>query len=218
MTSHSEQLPDPLARQHAIKLGVLAASTVAQMTPLTTKLIRELKELGVSRRALYEIMLQTYLHDGYATALEATATLERIWPGGEEDKHLLESAGWDEWLERGQLTFQKVYGIMSDRVSEYIGGNSPELASWMIAEGYGKVLARGGLDMQTREIGTVAVLVMKNRSRQLYSHLRGSIRVGVPIAELDQLLEALIQHFPDRPGISEAPFLLRTIETKKDWE
>ncbi len=218
MSDHTNNLPDPSARQHAIKLGVLAASTVAQMTPLTTKLIRELKDVGVGRRALYEILLQTYLHDGYATALEATATLENIWPAGEEDKALFESAGWDDWLIRGEVTFQHVYGAMSDRVREYISGNSPELGSWMIAEGYGKVLARGGLDMQTREIGTVAVLAMKNRSRQLYSHLRGSIRVGVPIAELDQLLSALIAQFPDRPGIAETPFLLRTIETKKDWE
>ncbi len=218
MTHNPDTLPDPAAREHAITLGVLAASTVAQMTPLTTKLIRELKDAGVTRRAIYEVLLQTYLHDGYATALEATATLEKIWPGGEEDKQLYESAGWDDWLDRGQDTFQLVYGVMSDRVREYIGGNSPELASWMIAEGYGKVLARGGLDMQTREIGTVSVLVMKNRSRQLYSHLRGAIRVGVPIDELDRLLEALAKQFPDRSGISEAPFLLRTIESKQDWK
>lgn len=217
MTNPIPDLPDPKAREHAIKLGLLAASAVVQVYPLTTRLIRELKDAGVTRRAVYEVLLQTYLHDGYATALESTATLEKIWPGSEEDKSLYESASWDEWLDRGKETYQLVYGAMADRVHEYIAGNSPELASWMIAEGYGKVLSRGGIDMQTREIGTVAVLVMKNRTRQLYSHLRGSIRVGVPISELDQLLQALIQQFPDRPGITETPFLLRTIETKQDW-
>ncbi|HEX05324.1 MAG TPA: hypothetical protein ENH10_09265, partial [Bacteroidetes bacterium] len=130
MSQESSQLPDPVARQQAIKLGLLAASAVAQLTPLTVKLIRELKDSGVSRRALYEVLLQTYLHDGYATALEATATLEQIWPGENEDKQLLESAGWDEWLARGRETFSQVYGKMSERVSEYIGNNSPELAKW----------------------------------------------------------------------------------------
>lgn len=211
-------LPDPSVRARAVTLAVLAASFVAQDNALSHRLIRELKEAGVSRRAVYEILLQTYLHDGYATALEATATLQRLWPAEGEDAELLEQAGWDEWLARGREMFALIYGSMAERVTDYIAGNSPELASWMIAEGYGKVLARGGVDRQTRELGNVAVLVMKNRSRQLYSHLRGSIRVGVPADELDRLLSALIAHFPERPGVNDVPFLLRTIEQKRDWD
>lgn len=210
-------IPDPVARKRAIDLGVLAASFVARDNKLGHHLIRELRDARVTRRAVYEVLLQSYLHDGYATALEATATLEHLWPTRPADKRLMEEYGWDHLAERGDVMFEMVYGSMSDRVKDYIGANSPELEAWMMVEGYGKVLGRGGLDMQTREIGTVSVLVLKHRPRQLYSHLRGSIRVGVKPAELETLIAALQNHFPETPGIDEVPFLLRTIVQKEDW-
>ena len=55
---------------------------------------------------------------------------------------------------------------------------SPDLASWMILEGYGKTLSRPALDPIAREYCGVAILTVTKMWRQLRSHAIGTINVG----------------------------------------
>ena len=63
----------------------------------------------------------------------------------------------------------------------------------MIFEGYGKVLSRHQLDMPTREGSIVACLIVDNRPRQLHSHIKGALNVGVPA----ELVHAIIDDLCD---------------------
>jgi len=202
---------DKKARRHAVDLAMLAAALVARRNDHLNYLINSLKTNGVTRRAVSELILQSYLHDGYATALEGMSILADLWP---EPSELLEPEGYRDfakWQERGRELFGEIYGDVADRAESNIKSVSPELALWMLTEGYGKVLSRGILDPATRELGTVAVLVLKRRPTQLYSHLRGSLRTGVTLIELNTLFNRIQQEIPDPAAAAEARGLLSRV-------
>jgi 4-carboxymuconolactone decarboxylase len=67
----------------------------------------------------------------------------------------------------------------------------PALDSWMVVDGYGKVLSRPGLDLPRRELCIVAACAAMGQDRQLHSHLRGALNVGVEPAVLDEALAAI---------------------------
>lgn len=206
--------PDPRATEHMLDLSLLAASLVVQDDETTVQLIGLLREAGVRRESLREVILQTYLHDGYATALEGMQILAREWPGAPEpqDGVPADEDAWSAWRSRGEEQFRRIYGNVADRVNESVRSISPELADWMVVEGYGKVLARPGLEDRVRELATVAVLILKQRPRQLFSHFRGARRVGVDTATLRALISAMNGRLHDVRGTREAHKILDRLE------
>lgn len=60
----------------------------------------------------------------------------------------------------------------------------PDLAEWILVDGYGKVLARPGLTLVERELIVVAVLAALRLPMQLESHERGALRVGASKREV----------------------------------
>ena len=64
----------------------------------------------------------------------------------------------------------------------------------MIVEGYGKTLARAGLDNIHRELCNVVVLAVMGRQPQLVSHVRGALLVGATPNDLEDCLDVLIDY------------------------
>jgi hypothetical protein len=62
--------------------------------------------------------------------------------------------------ERGEIMFNKVYGKVSDRVKNNIGGSSPDLMAIILEDVYGRVLSDVALlgEVET-ELLTIVVLV-----------------------------------------------------------
>jgi len=85
----------------------------------------------------------------------------------------------EQWQADGEATCSAVYGTMYERLRQNIRALHPQLDDWMITEGYGKVLSRPGLDLQRRELCIVAACAAQDQDRQLHSHLRGALNVGV---------------------------------------
>lgn len=65
-----------------------------------------------------------------------------------------------------------------------MAGFHPELAEWILADGYGKVLSRPGLPIRERELIVVALLSALRLPLQLESHVRGAMRVGATAKEV----------------------------------
>lgn len=195
------------------QLALLSSSLVARNDNLAGVLIDEIRVNGGDREAVRETILQTMLHDGYATALEGVLLLQKKWPGNPEPTELGDYSHHEEWRERGELLFKEIYGDVSDKVIENVSAVSPELATWMVVEGYGKVLSRGVLDTPTRELCTVAVLALKRRPRQLTSHLRGSLRCGVPTADLGRLFDSIASELGLNEAADEARNLLSSLNS-----
>jgi 4-carboxymuconolactone decarboxylase len=66
----------------------------------------------------------------------------------------------------------------------------PELAEWILEDGYGKVLSRPVLSIRERELIVVAVLAALRLPKQLESHVRGARGVGATGREVAGMLAA----------------------------
>jgi len=137
-----------------------------------------------------ETILQSYLFLGFPTALQALG----VWRDLASEVASVESNGQlSDWQERGERICAIVYGGQYNRLRENITKLHPDVESWMLTEGYGKVLARPGLDLKTRELCIIALLASQDAPHQLHSHLRGALNAGATTAEVDAAVHSVLR-------------------------
>jgi L-asparaginase II len=141
-----------------------------------------------------EALVQSYLFLGYPSALQALARWRRIRrrPAVGSVNEAPES-----WAKRGPQVCERVYGSQYAGLRRNISALHPDLDRWMVVEGYGKVLGRPGLSLRDRELLIVAILAVQGAPTQLHSHLRGAVRAGVALGELETVLAEIEPWFPD---------------------
>ncbi|HEX2897987.1 MAG TPA: carboxymuconolactone decarboxylase family protein [candidate division Zixibacteria bacterium] len=136
---------------------------------------------GAQLGEIHEIVLQSYLFLGFPRMLTAAEHFIESFPDflfqAKDSKPNF--AKVEEWLSNGYSLCKRVYADNYDKLKDRISSFSPEIFDWMILEGYGKVLSRPGLDIKKRELAVVASLMQDGRPKQLFSHIRGSLNVGV---------------------------------------
>ena len=139
-----------------------------------------------------ELLLQSYLFCGFPRALNATREWRRVSrrlaPASDEAEDLSLA---EEWRERGEQTCAAVYDGMYEKLRLNVRDLHPALDAWMVVDGYGKVLSRPGLDLPRRELCVVAACAAMGQDRQLHSHLRGALNVGVTPADLREAIDAI---------------------------
>jgi 4-carboxymuconolactone decarboxylase len=145
--------------------------------------LRETAGAGTPDVWVEELILQSYLFCGFPRALNAAREWRRQQGKGKgtgcgagEGEG---EGGYERFRIEGEATCARVYGRFYEKLRRNIVALHPELDSWMIVEGYGKVLSRTALDLGRRELCIVAACVASGQDRQLHSHLHGSRNVGV---------------------------------------
>jgi len=140
-----------------------------------------------------ELILQTYLFAGFPRGLNAMREWRRASghaaPDRDEGERLDATL---RWAQEGEITCHTVYGEMYERLRVNIRALHPALDSWMIVEGYGKVLSRPGLDLKRRELCVIAACAALEQERQLHSHLHGALNAGATAAEVDDALAVVV--------------------------
>lgn len=126
-----------------------------------------------------ELLLQTYLFAGFPRALNAAREWRRISGVAALDDRESGDADYAMWQQRGEATCATVYGSSYEQLRVNIRHLHPTLDSWMIVEGYGKVLSRPQLDLGRRELCIIGVCAASRQDRQLHSHLHGALHAGV---------------------------------------
>ncbi len=146
--------------------------------------------------AIMESILQSYLFVGYPRAINGLHILRETcrasgldYPAGTDIDE--DYPCWEAWQRRGERLCRLVYGDRYERLIEKIRGLHPLLARWMIIEGYGKVLGRGGLPIKERELLVISVLTVQGAWRQLRSHLAGGLHAGASRVELEEAIRQL---------------------------
>lgn len=159
----------------------------------------------VPRRYLAEGLLQSYLFLGFPRALQGLEALTATDPprragakvGADsftETPDLARALAKGrpllaQWWKRGESTCRRVYGPSYDRLRVNIARLHPELADWMIAEGYGKVLGRPILSLAEREAWILPILVVLRADRQLRAHIDGARRVGLSPRKIEAVID-----------------------------
>lgn len=156
------------------------------------------REMEVARDAapaawVEELLLQSYLFAGFPRTLNAMREWRRVagLPAPADDEGTRPEETSAEWRVRGEATCAAVYGRMYDTLRLNIRALHPALDSWMVVEGYGKVLSRPALELVRRELCIVAACAAARQDRQLHSHLHGALNVGATPAEVEGTLAAV---------------------------
>ncbi len=136
-----------------------------------------------------ELLLQSVLMVGYPRALVAFTVWRKLGaasaPPSDPDQDYARAA---EWARRGEELCALVYGDNYGKLRESVRALHPALDSWMVTEGYGRTLARPGLDLRRRELCTVAQTAVLEAPRQLHSHLRGALSAGATFGQIEGTL------------------------------
>jgi 4-carboxymuconolactone decarboxylase len=167
--------------------AAIAASDEATIRALLLEAARDVPPVHVE-----ELVLQSHLFCGFPRALNAAREWRRVSrrpaPASDESEDVRLG---EEWRERGEQTCAAVYDGMYEKLRLNVRDLHPALDSWMVVDGYGKVLSRPGLDLPRRELCIVAACAAMAQDRQLHSHLRGALNVGIEPATLGEALDAL---------------------------
>src|SRR5262245_719720 len=140
-----------------------------------------------------ETILQSYLFLGYPIALQALSLWRDVLP---EPASVESSITAKTARTRGEKVCATVYGGQYRRLRTNVLRLHPDVEQWMLTEGYGKVLGRPGLDLKTRELCVIGLLAAQDAPHQLYSHLRGALNAGASVAEVDEVVMAVVRSLP----------------------
>ncbi|MFM8569302.1 MAG: RdgB/HAM1 family non-canonical purine NTP pyrophosphatase [Candidatus Kapaibacterium sp.] len=187
-TSAPPPSPSPVSMRRLL-CRIAAAATAAHETELR-RCLRHAQDHRLPMGAVYETLLQTYLFAGFPAALESLNVLHETEAGRDRSYAAVHDYDADDFRRRGTDTCKTIYTEVFEKMMARLSESSPDLASWMIVEGYGKVLSRAEMDVCTRELVNVAVLSVTGYERQLYSHLRGAMNMGAEVHEIDDAVEA----------------------------
>lgn len=114
------------------------------------------------------------------------------------------------WKSTGLRVLGRVYGNQTVRLLESLRRIHPDLPAMIVENVYGQVFSRPGMSLREREIVNVTVLTIQGLDRQLYSHIRGALRVGVNGGELRSLFTFLQTNY--RVRVERARRFLRELE------
>lgn len=168
--------------------GAIAGGSEAQMRRAIGASVTAVDPVWVE-----ELILQSYLFAGFPRTLNAMREWRRVSgrpapvgdPGTDAERHTA------QWRADGERTCAAVYDGMYEQLRVNIAALHPALDSWMVVEGYGKILSRPGLDLARRELCIVAACAVAKQDRQLQSHLHGALNVGATPEQVAGALAAL---------------------------
>ncbi|HEY2955994.1 MAG TPA: carboxymuconolactone decarboxylase family protein [Candidatus Eisenbacteria bacterium] len=183
-----------MSPREASGIGPLTAFAAAMSRGSTGPARRALaaaRRAGAGRVAAEETALMLMLHAGYPAALEGARLLGEEWPGRARRSR---EGGPAALMRRGERLCARIYGPAYAKLRHNVARLHPDLATWMIEQGYGRVLARPGLSGVARELVAVAVLAAGGWERQLVSHLLGAARLGGSRAEIRRAWRAGARH------------------------
>lgn len=129
-----------------------------------------------------EAILQSIPYSGFPAAVEALGWLRR--------KHPVTNSRTAS-SSRLEGFFDQIYGEAADKVRSSLDQRHPALAEWIEQFAYRTVMESSSLEASQIEALAVASLIGQGRMKPLHSHLRGALRTGLKVTDLEKLLESL---------------------------
>src|SRR5256885_6023238 len=189
----------PLDRPTVALVRVAAALAEGRIDVLRDR-FGAARAAGVPDRWIEELLLKSLLVGGSPLALVAFGVWREVsgpvsaprdggrggggGGGGEELAH----EDWQAWAQRGSTVCAAVYGRAYHKLLLNLRALHPALEDLVLVDAYGKVIGRPGLDLQRRELCTVAAIAVLGAAQQLHSHLRGALNTGASQEEVEAVL------------------------------
>lgn len=158
-------------------LGVLVVATTLNDQAMLNAWIPQCSGV-LDEVAIEEALLQTLLFAGFPKTIEALKQLRTHFPARNDGNDS------DERKKAGEKISQIIYGKHHAKLKKVMDQLHPDLTTWMIEDGYGRVLSRPGLTLQEREISVMASLMTSGMIHQFRAHVRGAIFAGVSTVDI----------------------------------
>ena len=185
--------PPPTERWRWAAARALVATVVGN-EPATNAQYAAALAAGAPAASLLEIATMAHLFGGFPRAIQGLLQLDRcLADRGIEsaaNETPVRSRGDDR--ARGEALFRQIYGDSTDTVLARLASPARDFQDIVLEHAYGRILSRPGLSAPEREWFAVAALAALDCPAQLKSHVRGALRLGVEIAEIEQLAAALV--------------------------
>ena len=138
-------------------------------------------------RMFSELFLQLSLLLGFPTMLEGFSILRTVSDKSQKgpEHSFVEGKAENE----GRKVLKRVYGSAVDRLLVNLKTMHDVVPSVIVRDVYGRILSRPGLSLRERELINVAVLSIQGLEQQLYSHIRGALRMQ---AEIKAIRSAIV--------------------------
>ena len=96
-----------------------------------------------------------------------------------------------ERYKRGWETLSQINSEAGERILSLLKDISPDMAKFVIEYPYGDIYSRGGLDLKTRELITIASLTTLGFAKdQLKAHIYNALNTG---CTKEEIVEVMIQ-------------------------
>lgn len=149
----------------------------------------------IPAETIREAILQNYLFAGFPRCINALGVFASLMSLPARPPVRRDLAAWRA---RGERLCRLVYGRTYEKMIATMRRLHPDLADWILWEGYGKVLSRPLLDAATRELCVIPVLAAAGTIPQLRSHLLGARNCGATAAEVREALAMGLGALPRR--------------------
>ena len=189
------------------ELAVIAAmAAMGTAEPQLKVHIHGALNVGNSRQEVVEAFLHASVYYGFPAALNAINAAKEVF--AERDAKNMKDvmapeAGTDQPTKDryalGVEYLHKVKDGQEQNLRQAYDEYSPEITRFIVEYAYGDVISRPVLDLQERQLMTVAMLtVMGNASTQLRFHIEGALNVGCTPEEIKEviLLMSVYAGFP----------------------
>jgi len=169
-------------------LPLISASSVLREEKIFNDFLLLAKKKKIPSIKIYEALLQSYLFAGFPSALISLKNFHKVFPNF---KSKVKTPSYSELRKRGEKTCKIIYGNKYDKLISNVKSFSPDLAEWLVVEGYGKVLSRNRLSLKERELCIIAILTVLKFEDQLLSHILGCLRAGIKMEIISELMDYL---------------------------
>ena len=167
-----------------------------QTLPQLKSHINAALNIGVKPVELREAIYQCAPFIGFPKTLNAISVLSEVLKERNIDVPLEKTAtvSEDTRFEKGNEIQQKLYGSEIREDMKGIEKNIGDDVSRFLTEFcFGDIYTRKGLDIKTRELIAIGILVTNNNTQQLKSHIKGAIKAG---NSKEEIASAIVQCLP----------------------
>ncbi len=146
----------------------------------------EARDHGDARALLDEALLQAALFYGFPRVVTAFEQAAEAWAPGPHDRSGAVPA--EQQAARGRELFAAIYGKNDEAVRARLSSFHPDFHDFVLEAAYGRILARPGLDVRTRELLAVGALAALGQMPQLVAHARGALSFHATHAEVREAM------------------------------
>ncbi len=193
--------PKGLAGRVYYLTAVAALFTVGRRDEASWMIQRGVQNDRVPGNFFAELFLHLSLLLGFPTMLDGLTRLHEFSSGqNKRRKKQKETEG--DVRARGKRTLVRVYGKATNRLLTNLASLHELVPSVIVRDAYGRIISRRGMSLRERELVNVVVLSIQRLDRQLFSHLRGALRVGVQprtLRDAIHLTARIAGNNPDTP-------------------